>query len=561
MSQARSGGQILIDALRGQGTDHVFCVPGESYLAALDALHGQDAIRTVVCRHEGAAAMMADAYGKLTHRPGVCFVTRGPGATNAASGVHIAAQDSTPLVLFVGQVARGAAGREAFQEIDYRTMYGQIAKRVEQIEDPARIPEIVSRAFHTAVNGRAGPVVIALPEDMLEETAAVADVASFQAVEAAPAPDSMERFERMLRDSVRPLMILGGRGWTRATRDAVQGFAAAWDLRVAAAFRYQDRFDNALDHYVGELGLGVSPKLRATVEESDLLIVLGARLGELTTGGYTLIDIPRPRQRFIHVTPGAEELGSVYYADLAINAGPNRFAEALAGLGAPPPAPPWAQARRQSREDYLRWTEPAAGPGAVQMSEIVAALRELVPADAILSNGAGNYTAWIHRYHRYRELGCQLAPTSGSMGYGLPAAVAAKLVQPERTAIAFAGDGCFLMTGQELATAVRYDLALVVVVVNNGMLGTIRMHQELRYPGRKISTDLTNPDFCALARAYGAHAEKVERTEQFAPALARSLAAGGPALIELVVDPDAISSTRTLGEIQAEAVSGSGRRT
>ena len=552
MGEARSGGRILIDALQAHGTDHVFCVPGESYLAALDALHGRDAIRTVVCRHEGAAAMMADAYGKLTHRPGVCFVTRGPGATNAASGVHIAAQDSTPLVLFVGQVARGAAGREAFQEIDYRTMYGQIAKRVEQIEDPARIPEIVSRAFHTAVNGRAGPVVIALPEDMLAETAEVADVEGFRTAEAAPAPDAMEQFERMLRDAARPLMIVGGRGWTPPTRDAVQAFAAAWDLPVAAAFRYQDRFDNGLDHYVGELGLGANPKLWAAVREADLLIVLGARLGELTTGGYTLIDIPRPRQRFVHITPGAEELGSVYHADLAINAGPNRFAEALAGLAAPSRDPAWAALRRQAREGYLAWTQPTPAPGAVNLGEIVASLRELLPAEAIISNGAGNYTAWIHRFHRYRELGGQLAPTAGSMGYGLPAAVAAKLVAPERPAVAFAGDGCFLMTAQELATAARHDLALVVVVVNNGMLGTIRMHQELRYPGRVIGTDLTNPDFCALARAFGAHAEKVERTQDFAPALARALEAGGPALIELVVDAEAISSTRTLSKIQAE---------
>ena len=553
MGESRSGGQILIDALRRQGTDHIFCVPGESYLAALDALHGQEAIRTVVCRHEGGAAMMADACGKLTHRPGVCFVTRGPGATNAASGVHVAAQDSTPLVLFIGQVARGAAGREAFQEIDYRAMYGHIAKRVEQIEDPARIPEAVSRAFHTAVNGRAGPVVIALPEDMLTESADVADLDSFQPVEAAPAPDDMARFERMLRAASRPLMIVGGRGLERAGRDALQAFAAAWDLPVTAAFRYQDRFDNDLDHYVGDLGVGVNPGLAAAVGESDLLIALGVRLGELTTSGYTMIDIPRPRPRLIHVTPGAEELGSVYYADLAINAGPNRFAEALAGLGAPPSAPAWSALRRQLRGDYLMWTEPAPGPGDVNLAEIVRSLREHLPADTIIGNGAGNYTAWIHRFHRYRELGSQLAPTAGSMGYGLPAAIAAKLIRPERTAIAFAGDGCFLMTGQELATAVRYDLALVVIVVNNGMLGTIRMHQEIRYPGHTIGTDLTNPDFCALAQAYGAHAEKVERTEAFAPALARALEAGGPALIELVVDPDAISTTRTLGEIEAQA--------
>ena len=546
MTRTRSGGHLLIEALRAQGTDHVFCVPGESFLVALDGLHEDQSIRTVVCRQEGGAAMMADAYGKLTHRPGVCFVSRGPGASNAASGIHIAAQDSTPLVLFVGQIARETIGREAFQEIDYAAMYGDIAKRVEQVIDPDRIPEVVSRAFHTAVNGRAGPVVVALPEDMLREQTSAEPLAPFHSLEPAPTTSAMDRFAEMLRQASRPVMIVGGRGWTARTRECLQQFAADWQLPVVAGFRFQDCFDNGHEQYVGGLGLGTDPDLTAAIKASDLVIAVGVRLGEITTAGYSLIDIPQPRQPLVHVYPGMEELGSVYYPALAMNASTDQFAAALGAFSPAPVERPWSKSTRDLRQGYLDWTQPLPGRADVNLSEVVCTLRDALPADAIIANGAGNYTAWIHRFHRYRELGSQLAPTAGSMGYGLPAAVTAKLLYPKRTVVVFAGDGCFLMTGQELATAVQYRLAIVIIVVNNNMLGTIRMHQEQRFPGRVIGTELVNPDFCALARAYGAHAERVEKTEEFLPALNRALAEPLPALIELTHDPDTISPTRSL---------------
>ena len=546
MTGTRSGGHLLIEALRAQDTDHVFCVPGESFLVALDGLHGDQSIRTVVCRQEGGAAMMADAYGKLMHRPGVCFVSRGPGASNAASGIHIAAQDSTPLVLFVGQIARETIGREAFQEIDYAAMYGHIAKRVEQIVDPNRIPEVVSRAFHTAVNGRAGPVVVVLPEDMLREHTSAEPLAPFHFVEPAPTASAMDRFAEMLRQASRPVMIVGGRGWTVRTRECLQQFAAEWQLPVVAGFRFQDCFDNGHDQYVGGLGLGTDPDLTAAIKASDLVIAVGVRLGEITTAGYSLIDIPQPRQPLVHVYPGMEELGSVYYPALAMNASTDQFAAALGAIGPAPAERPWSESTRFLRQGYLDWTQPLPGPADVNLSEVVCTLRDALPADAIIANGAGNYTAWVHRFYSYRALGSQLAPTAGSMGYGLPAAVTAKLLYPERPVVVFAGDGCFLMTGQELATAVQYRLAIVIIVVNNNMLGTIRMHQEQRFPGRVIGTELVNPDFCALARAYGAHAERVEKTEEFLPALNRALAEPLPALIELTHDPDTISPTRSL---------------
>jgi len=546
MTRTRSGGHLLIEALRAQGTDHVFCVPGESFLVALDGLHEDQSIRTVVCRQEGGAAMMADAYGKLTHRPGVCFVSRGPGASNAASGIHIAAQDSTPLVLFVGQIARETIGREAFQEIDYAAMYGDIAKRVEQVIDPDRIPEVVSRAFHTAVNGRAGPVVVALPEDMLREQTSAEPLAPFHSLEPAPTTSAMDRFAEMLRQASRPVMIVGGRGWTARTRECLQQFAADWQLPVVAGFRFQDCFDNGHEQYVGGLGLGTDPDLTAAIKASDLVIAVGVRLGEVTTAGYSLINIPQPRQPLVHVYPGMEELGSVYYPALAMNASTDQFAAALGAFSPAPVERPWSKSTRDLRQGYLDWTQPLPGRADVNLSEVVCTLRDALPADAIIANGAGNYTAWVHRFHRYRELGSQLAPTAGSMGYGLPAAVTAKLLYPKRTVVVFAGDGCFLMTGQELATAVQYRLAIVIIVVNNNMLGTIRMHQEQRFPGRVIGTELVNPDFCALARAYGAHAERVEKTEEFLPALNRALAEPLPALIELTHDPDTISPTRSL---------------
>jgi acetolactate synthase-1/2/3 large subunit len=498
--------------------------------------------------------MMADAYGKLTHRPGICLVTRGPGATNAAAGVHIAAQDSTPLILFIGQVARDAAGREAFQEVDFKSMFGSLAKRVDQIEDPSRIPEVVSRAFHTATNGRAGPVVVALPEDMLTEYVRVRDTARYQVVEASPGIVELGELERLLRAAQRPLAIIGGRGWSLDARQEIHRFASLWNLPVAAAFRYQDSFDNSAEQYVGDVGLGINPKLKSAIHDADLILAICVRLGEVTTSGYTIIDLPTPRQRLVHVYPGMEELGSVYRADLAINAGPNRFTDAIKQF-ASPSKPRWSEWCRQLRSDYLAWSAPQRQPGALQLGEVIRSLSTELPRDTIVTNGAGNYTAWVHRHHQYCTSRSQLAPTSGSMGYGLPAAIAAKLLQPQRTVIAFSGDGCFLMTSQELATAVQYELSLVVILVNNGMFGTIRMHQEKRYPGRVSGTDLVNPDFCKLAMAHGAHAERVKETKEFIPALQRALVDNRPSLIELIVDPDGITPAQTLAELRDAAIS------
>ena len=554
MSQRRTGGRILVDALRQHGTDLVFCVPGESFLAVLDALHDATSIRTIVCRQEGGAAMMAEAHGKLTSRPGVCMVTRGPGVANAMSGLHIAAQDSTPMILFVGQVGRDMAGREAFQEIEYRVLFSDMAKSVEQIEDPARIPEIVSRAFHTAVNGRAGPVVVVLPEDMLTAEAVVPDAGPYQRVEPAPADEDLNQLRQLLDRSERPLAIIGGHGWRVGSRDAFADFASRWDLPVAAAFRFQDRFDNTHDHYVGDVGIGINPVLADAVRNADVLLAVGIRLGEMTTSGYSLLQSPCPRQQLVHVYPGVEELGRVYQSALAINAGPNRFAHAVARLQ-PQRKPVWSESTASLRESYLAWRQPLEHPGPLQLGEVVDLLADELPADAIICNGAGNYSAWVHRHYRYRDLPSQLAPTSGSMGYGLPAAIAAKLAYPERAVLAFAGDGCFLMTGQELATAVKYATAVVIVVVNNGMYGTIRMHQERHYPGRISNTGLVNPDFTALASAYGIYSEKVDTTADFLPAFRRASRANGPALLELTIDPETISPVATVSSLRAAAQS------
>jgi acetolactate synthase I/II/III large subunit len=548
----RTGAQILVDQLKIHGTDTIFCVPGESYLAVLDALHDANSIRLVTCRQEGGAAMMADAYGKLTSRPGICFVTRGPGASNAAAGLHIASQDSTPMILFIGQVARDARGREAFQEIDYRQMFGSIAKWVTEIEDPKRIPEIIGRAFATAASGRPGPVVIALPEDMLEEVAEVADGLAYQPVQAHPGAAQMAVLRAELVASRRPLMLLGGTPWDAQAVRQVEAFAAANSLAVATVFRRQDRFDNAHRCYAGDIGLGINPKLAERVQSADLLMVLAARLGETTTGGYTLIDLPIPKQRLIHVHADPEELGRIYRPFLAINAGPREFAAALAALE-PLRDPPWAAETAAAHEAWEAWRAPVKSPGAVQMSEIVRWLGEHLPEDAIITNGAGNFATWVHRFHAYRRLGTQLAPTAGSMGYGFPAAVAAKLIRPDRQVICVAGDGDFLMTGQEFATAVQQRLALIVLVVNNGMYGTIRMHQERHYPGRIVGTALQNPDFVALARAYGGFGELVERTEDFPAAFARAQASGGPALLELRPDPEAITIRQTITQIRDAA--------
>ncbi len=540
------------------GVDAVFCVPGESYLPVLDALHdAREAIRLYVCRHEGAAANMADAHGKLTGRPGVCFVTRGPGAAHASVGVHTAQQDSTPLVLFVGQVSRRMAEREAFQELDVRRFFAPLAKWVAQIERADRIPELVTRAFQTATSGRQGPVVIALPEDVLSEASVAAPTGPYHPVQAHPGTHDLATLRALLAAARRPLVILGGSGWTAPACADLGRFVAANDLPVACAFRFQDLYDNREERYAGDIGPSVNPRLAQRVREADLLLVLGARLGEMTTSGYTLVTAPLPAQRLVHVHPGAEELGRVYQPELGVVSGMPELAAALAAL---PPVrePPWRAWTRAAAADHAAWISRVEVPGRLQMWDVMDALERRLPEDAIVTNGAGNYSAWVHRFHRYARFRTQVAPTSGAMGYGVPAALAAKALFPDRVVVSVNGDGCFMMYGQELATAVQYGLAVVFLVVNNGMYGTIRMHQERRYPGRPIGTSLVNPDFAAFARAFGALGEVVEETAQFAPALERALAAGKPALLELRLDPEAITPSTTIAAIREQARVGRG---
>jgi acetolactate synthase I/II/III large subunit len=550
----RTGAQILVDQLRIHGVDTVFCVPGESYIAALDALReARGEIRLLTCRQEGGAANMADAYGKLTGRPGICFVTRGPGATNASIGVHTAFQDSTPLILFMGQVARGHRGREGFQEVDVDRMFDRQSKWAAEIVDPARIPELVSRAFHAAASGRPGPVVLALPEDLLSEPCDAPDAGPYKVVQAHPGADDLDAVRELLAGAERPLMLVGGGTWSAAASRDVLAFAEANGLPTAAAFRWQDCFDNRHRLYVGEVGIAVNPALARRIEEADVLLVVGPRLGEATTSGYTLVDVPRPRQRLVHVHPGADELGRVYQADVLVNSGLPQFCAAAAGLE-PVDGSRWAAWAEAARADYLANIEPLPAPGDVNVSEIVAWLRERLPPDAIVTNGAGNYTVWAHRFYQFSRFRTQLAPTSGAMGYGVPAAVAAKLVHSDRIVVCFSGDGDFLMSGHELATAVQYELPVVILVVNNGMYGTIRMHQERQFPGQVYGTDLVNPDFVAYARAFGAHGALVERTESFEPAFERALEFGRPAVLELRVDPEAITPRATLTQIREAAL-------
>ncbi len=549
----RTGGQILVDQLRIHGVERVFCVPGESYLAVLDAFVDVPEIQVVTARQEGGAAIMAEAHGKLTGAPGVCFVTRGPGATNASAGMHIGFQDSTPMILFVGQVARATADREAFQEIDYRRMYGQLAKWVGQIEDPERIPEMVSRAFHTAVNGRPGPVVLALPEDMLVQRAGVGDARRFREMQPAPPPADMARLRDLLTKAQRPMALLGGGGWDRQAVAGFEAFARAFDLPTAVSFRCQAYFDNRLDEYAGHAGVGADPALNDRIAAADLLLVAGARLGEVTTGGYAIVRPPVPEQTLIHIHPGAEELGRVYRPELGINAGMKHFAAAAAALDAPESAP-WSAWRKAARDDYLAFLRPHPVPGDVQIGEIVAWLSDRLPADAIVCNGAGNYNTWLHRSFVFKGYRTQIGATSGSMGYGTPAAITIAMAEPERIVVNWTGDGCFLMHGQELATAMQYGAKVVNIVVNNGMLGSIRIHQERDYPTRVSATALRNPDFVALAESYGLHGEAVRTTDDFAPAFERCLTAGRSSLIDLEVSPDAGSTTRSISEIRAAAL-------
>lgn len=552
-SAPRTGGQILVGQLVSHGVKHVFCVPGESFLAVLDALVDVN-IDVTVCRQEGGAAMMADAHGKLTGQPGICMVTRGPGASNALAGIHISKQDSSPLIVFVGQIERGMREREAFQEMDYRAIFGQAAKWATEIDDAARIPEILSRAFHVATSGRPGPVVIALPEDMLVEMATVADAPHYEAIDSAPATGQMADLAKRLAQANAPVAILGGTRWDPLAVKEFAAFAEKFKLPVAVSFRRQMLFPADHPCFIGDVGIGLNPALLKRVAEADLVLLVGGRMSEMPSQAYTLFDIPVPKQTLVHVHPDSGELGRVYRAALAINASPTAFAGELAAL-AVPASLPWASDTQAMHQSYLAWSDPAPiqTPGTLQMGGVMQYLEANLPPDAIMTNGAGNFATWLHRFHRFTQYGTQLAPTSGSMGYGLPAAVGAKRLSPEKMVVCFAGDGCFMMHGQEFATAVQYDLPIIVVLIDNGMYGTIRMHQEKHYPGRVSATQLKNPDFAAYARAFGGHGERVETTNQFGPAFERAVASGKPAIVHCLIDPEAITPTTTIAKLRAAA--------
>jgi acetolactate synthase-1/2/3 large subunit len=562
ISAPRMAGHLLVEALIAQGVSTVFGVPGESYLAVLDGFHEhRERIRFIACRQEGGAAFMAEAQGKLTGRPGVCFVTRGPGATNASIGLHTAFQDSTPMVLFIGQVASDQRDREAFQEVDYRQMFGPgtlgFAKWVGEVHDADRLPEYISRAFHTAMQGRPGPVVLVLPEDMLTQLTSAPVLPRAEPAHAWPAPGALREVRAMLLAAKRPFVIVGGSGWDAAACAAMQRFAENWKLPVGCAFRFQDTFDNSHPQYAGDVGIAINPRLAERIKQADLVLAIGPRLGEMTTSGYTLLQPPRPAQKLIHMHAGAEELGRVYAADLLLQSSMASAAKALEGLAAPTDVP-WGDWTAQAHADYeANLVAPQVEP--LDMAVVMQTIQRLAPADTVYTNGAGNYAGWLHRYVRYAGLQhhgrTQLAPTSGAMGYGVPAAVAAALLYPQRTVVNIAGDGDFLMTGQELATATGYGAQrLICVLVDNGTYGTIRMHQEREYPGRVSGSDLFNPDFAALARAYGWQAHKVDKTAQFEPAFAQALQARRPSLLHLKLDADVSTSRSTLSAIRLAAL-------
>jgi acetolactate synthase I/II/III large subunit len=559
----RTGGQILVDALKTHGTEIAFGVPGESYLAVLDALH-DSSIDFIINRHEGGAAFMAETYGKLTGRPGICFVTRGPGATNASIGVHTAHQDSTPMILFIGQVGGDFVEREAFQEVDYRRMFGTMTKWTAQIDRADRIPEYIAHAFQVATSGRPGPVVLAMPEDMLTSSADVPDARTYQPVQAAPAAAQIAQLRGMLAEAQRPVVMLGGAGWNPAACEQVRQFAERNALPVACAFRFQDLLDNRDPHYIGDVGIGINPRLAARIKNADLVIAIGPRLGEMTTSGYSLLEAPVPRQRLVHVHAGAEELGRVYQGELMINSGMPQIAEALAAMP-PVDSSAWSASVAQARAELLAWQEEPPvfknGETPLNLWQVVQELQKTLPPDTVITNGAGNFATWAHRFWSYGGFRTQLAPTSGAMGYGVPAAVGAKIIEQlkgiHRPVVNFAGDGDFMMTGQELATAVQYGAGVLFIVFNNGMFGTIRMHQEREYPGRVSGTAIRNPDFAALAQAYGAFGAAVETTQAFIEALPRALQhireTGMPALVELRYDPELITPNASLGTIRRNA--------
>jgi acetolactate synthase I/II/III large subunit len=546
-NSTRHGGQILVEALEAQGVNRVFCIPGESYLAALDGLY-ESGIDTIVARQEGGAAMMAEAHGKLTGKPGVAFVTRGPGATNASSGVHVAFQDSTPMVLFIGQVASDQRDREAFQEVDYRAMFGPLAKWVGEIDRLDRIPEYVSHAFHVAQNGRPGPVVLSLPEDMLSSVgqAVIAPKAALVSGKASDA--DVQTIAERLAAAERPMIVVGGGGWTAEAAQALGKFAEAAALPVGASFRCQDYLDNRHPNYAGDVGIGINPALAKRVKEADVLLVLGARMGEMTTSGYTLLNAPVPEQSLIHIYPDASEIGRVYRPELGVVAKPAEIVQQLLAVADK------ARGKRASdveaaRAAYEAWQQPDETPGALKMEQVIGHLNTVLGDDAILTNGAGNYASWLHRYYRYRGWRTQLAPTSGSMGYGLPAAVAAKLERPEQEVVCLAGDGCYQMVMQEFGTAAQYGANILVLVCDNGMYGTIRMHQQKHYPKRPSGTSLVNPDFAMIAKAYGCYGATATSNAEFEAAFAEARLANKPALIHLKMDPAALSPKIRLEEI------------
>ncbi len=554
-------GHLLVECLIEQGVTHAFGVPGESYLAVLDGFHAyRDRIQFIINRQEGGAAYMADAQGRLTGRPGVCFVTRGPGATNASIGVHTAFQDSTPMVLFVGDVGSDFRDREAFQEVDYNNFFGPstrgMAKRVERIDDPNRIPEYVARAFATAMNGRPGPVVLVLPEDMLVREVNARPLARVEPVEAWSDPGSLRQLREMLLAAKRPFVIAGGSGWTPQSAQALQRFAENWKLPVGNAFRFQDTFDNHHPQYAGDVGIGINPKLAQRVRDSDLILAIGPRLGEMTTSGYTLLQAPKPLQKLVHIHSSAEELNRVYQADLAMLSTMNAAARSLEVLTAPPSLP-WEAWTAEAHADYQANMQPQALPGDIDMPAIVGVISKLLPEDAVLTNGAGNFASWVHRFHKHRGLAhghkVQLAPTVGSMGYGVPAGIAANILTG-RTVFTIAGDGDFLMNGQELATAVQHGAKTIIVLLNNGVYGTIRMHQEREYPQHQSGSKLKNPDFAALARAYGYAGVRITRTDEFEAAFQAALARSEGTLIEVMIDEEVITTRGTLSAIRDAAL-------
>lgn len=545
--QPRHGGQILIDQLKIQNVPRVFCIPGESYLAALDGLY-KSGIEIIIGRQEGGVAMMAAAQGKLTGKPGIAFVTRGPGATNASAGVHIAHQNSIPMILFIGQIGRSMTDREAFQEINYRHMFGDVAKWVAQIDQIERIPEYISHAFHIATAGRPGPVVLALPEDVLSSSAEIGDCKPAHLVTAKAAGEDISLILEQLKNATKPLAIVGGGGWSQTTNDNLQIFAEKFNIPVAVSFRRQDYMDNRHPNYVGDVGIGKRPQLKEMIKNSDLLLLLGARLGEMPTDGYSDLTIPNPKQPLIQVHPDPSELGKVYRPDIAVNASVPSVLQKLAS--AQPDNTDRKEWNNTARKAYLEWITPKETPGPVKLEQIITHLRETLPDNAIICNGAGNYAGWVQRYYTHKQHSTLLAPTSGSMGFGLPAAIAAKLERPDTPVICFAGDGCLQMTIQELGTAAQYNANIIIIVCNNSMYGTIRMHQEKHYPGRTSGTEILNPDFTALAKAYSAYSEKVEKTEDFPDAFKRAQETGKLALLELAISQEAISPAVTLSDLK-----------